>query len=75
MESTRHFLPFKFIDKQNESFDPIASANVFTDADNSCYPTGTTSTSKKDLQRIEKLNLSLKKAPHYHCFSVFSPKI
>ena len=35
MESTRHFLPFKFIDKQNESFDPIAWANVFTDADNS----------------------------------------
>lgn len=75
MESTRCFLPFKFIDQQNERFDAIAWANVFTDADNSCYSTGTTSTSKKDLRRIEKLNLSLKKAPHYHYFSVFSPKI
>ena len=75
MESTRYFLPFKFIDQQNESFDAIAWANVFTDADNSCYSTGTTSTSKKDLRRIEKLNLSLKKASHYHYFSVFSPKI
>lgn len=75
MESTRYFLPFKFIDQQNERFDAIAWANVFTDADNSCYSTGTTSTSKKDLRRIEKLNLSLKKASHYHYFSVFSPEI
>ena len=75
MESTRCFLPFKFIDQQNERFDAIAWANVFTDADNSCYSTGTTSTSKKDLRRIEKLNLSLKKASHYHYFSVFSPEI